>query len=245
MYREHSPPAALSAAVECFWTNSTPEVGPAEHRVMPDGAIDIVFAYEGDEVVSANVVGAMTTALVVPALTTRYAGVRFLPGAAAAVLGIPACEVTDQQVPVTDLWPRINIDDLRGPMALLRGRGWLGGGAPPRDVAAAVAAIRQSRGKLKVSGLGPLLGVSRQQLARRFAETVGVAPKVFARIVRLQAVMRRAQRGAPDWSALAHGLGYADQAHLVNEFHALTGVTPTAWFHTWFQTYKTTTPPSA
>lgn len=233
MYREHFPPPQLADAVECFWTNNTPEVGPAEHRVMPDGAIDIVFGYEGDEVVSANVVGAMTTALVVPALTTRYAGVRFLPGAAAEVLGIAACDVTDRQVPVTDLWPRVNVHDLRDPMALLRARGWVGG-APPRDVAAAVAAIRQSRGTLKLSGLGPSLGVSRQQLARRFAETVGVAPKVFSRIVRLQTVMRRAGRGAPDWSALAHGLGYADQAHLINDFRALTGISPTVWF----QNYK-------
>jgi AraC-like DNA-binding protein len=34
----------------------------------------------------------------------------------------------------------------------------------------------------------------------------------------------------PNWGALAHGLGFADQSHLVNEFRALAGLTPTAWF---------------
>jgi AraC-like DNA-binding protein len=232
MYREHSPPPALSAAVECFWTNSGPE--GAGYRVMPDGAIDIVFAYDGDTVVSVNVVGTMTTAIVVPAGTTRRAGVRFLPGAAAAVLGVAAHALTDQQVPLSDLWPRM---DARDPLTLLLRRGRLD--APPRDIGAAVAAIQQSRGALTLSALGPSLGLSRQQLARRFAEMVGIAPKVFARIVRLQTVMRRARRwasGTPQWSALAYGVGYADHAHLTNEFHALTGLTPTAWF----QTYKRT-----
>jgi hypothetical protein len=87
MYSEYSPPAALAGVVECFWTNTSLV---SAQRVMPDGATDIVLAYDGDEVVSATVVGTMTTALVAP--PGRYAGVRFLPG---AVLGVPASELTD------------------------------------------------------------------------------------------------------------------------------------------------------
>jgi AraC-like DNA-binding protein len=178
---------------------------------MPDGAIDIVLTYDGDDLTSATVVGTMTTALVVPPTTDRYVGVRFLPG---AQLGIPADELTDRRIALGDVW--------RGKVVVR---------PPAPDIAAAVQAIRRSRGTLAIAALGPALGMSRQQLARRFAHAVGVSPKTFARVVRLQTLLRRARATpAPDWSALAHGLGYADQSHLVNDFRALTGLTPTAWF---------------
>jgi AraC-like DNA-binding protein len=221
MYAECLPPAALAASVECFWTQ-TPG-GSAAHRVMPDGAIDIVLTFAGDDLTSATVVGTMTTALVVPPSVERYVGVRFLPGAAPSLLRVAAHELTDRRIALDDVWPNAVARDL--PTLLLR----RGVAAPAPDIAAAVDAIRRSRGVLAVAALGPALGMSRQQLARRFAETIGVTPKTFARIVRFQALMR--QVGAvPNWGALAHGLGFADQSHLVNEFRALAGLTPTAWF---------------
>jgi len=63
---------------------------------------------------------------------------------------------------------------------------------------------------------------------------VGVSPKTFARVVRLGRVIERARAVPADeainWSALALDIGYYDQAHLVDEFKELTGVTPTAWY---------------
>jgi AraC-like DNA-binding protein len=75
--------------------------------------------------------------------------------------------------------------------------------------------------------------VTRQHLARRFSQLVGVSPKTFARVVRLGRVIERVRAmpagGAINWSALALDVGYYDQAHLVDEFRELTGVTPAAW----------------
>lgn len=237
MYVEHAPPAALAGVVECFWSNDTGG-GAAGHRVMPDGAVDIVLTFDGDEVASAKVVGTMTTALVVtPAVATRFAGVRLLPGSAAALFRVDVSELTDRQVPLADVWRGVVCDgvarDTADLPALLQRRAAAAGVATtPRDIAMAVAAIRRSRGQLSVSALGPSLGVSRQQLARRFGQAVGVSPKTFARIVRFQTLVRRARAAcaAPDWSGLAYELGYVDQAHLVNDFRALAGLTPTAWF---------------
>ena len=93
--------------------------------------------------------------------------------------------------------------------------------------------IVDAGGSLGITRLAPALGVTRQHLARRFAQLVGVSPKTFARVVRLGRVVERARAvpvgEAVNWSAIAAELGYYDQAHLVDEFRELAGVTPAAW----------------
>ena len=101
------------------------------------------------------------------------------------------------------------------------------------DVDEAIRRIVDAGGSLGITRLAPALGVTRQHLARRFSQLVGVSPKTFARVVRLGRVIERARAvpaGDPiNWSALAVELGYFDQSHLVDEFRELTGVSPTVW----------------
>jgi AraC-like DNA-binding protein len=57
-----------------------------------------------------------------------------------------------------------------------------------------------------------------------------VLPKTAARLVRFDVVWRRlATHPAARWDAIAADSGYADQAHLIREFHQFTGATPTAF----------------
>lgn len=63
-----------------------------------------------------------------------------------------------------------------------------------------------------------------------FVREVGTTPKSFVRIRRFQSAlagMRR--RGRFDWCALAAAAGYSDQAHLIRDFKAFTGLTPAAY----------------
>ena len=76
-----------------------------------------------------------------------------------------------------------------------------------------------------------------------FNRAVGVPPKVFhwmrrccdaARLIR-RTCGEPARRAAEwtvarcNWSAIGAEAGYADQAHFIREFRALTGVTPVAY----------------
>jgi AraC-like DNA-binding protein len=253
-YREYAPSEGLRPFVDCFWTrdvgsrpasNATPHV----HRVLPDGCIDVVltFADRGDVPQSALVVGTMTRALVIESTDTRecFVGVRFRPAKASAFLEVPASEVTDLRVSLHDIWPDANAvrDALTAdPNAMARVRALervLTARLRPdatraaADVDEAVRRIVDAGGSLGITRLAPALGVTRQHLARRFAELVGVSPKTFARVVRLGRVVERVRAfpaGAPiSWSTLAIELGYYDQSHLVDEFREMTGTTPTAW----------------
>ena len=68
--------------------------------VVPDGCVDLVWL--GSE--GLKVVGADTGPHVVEPLGSSAAGIRLRPGAAGAVLGLPASEVRDQQVDLSLVW---------------------------------------------------------------------------------------------------------------------------------------------
>jgi AraC-like DNA-binding protein len=69
---------------------------------------------------------------------------------------------------------------------------------------------------------------------------VGLAPKQAARVVRFQRAARLlvpwagdAAPAAPSIAEVAAACGYADHAHLVREFRALAGCTPSEFLAEW------------
>jgi AraC-like DNA-binding protein len=122
--------------------------------------------------------------------------------------------------------------------AVLAAAGALSRGVRVGEVAAAGALGRGVRVG-EVAGAGGLgrgvrvgevaadLGLLPRTLRRRFTAAVGLTPKRFARVQRMQRLVRDldGQRDA-DWAALAAWHGYADQSHLADEFRELAGVTP-------------------
>src|SRR4029453_2760924 len=87
--------------------------------------------------------------------------------------------------------------------------------------------ISETQGRLRVRTLARSVGVSERQLERLFRERTGLGPKEMARVARLRSVLAHlASEGRAEWADLANAFGYADQAHLIHEFQALTGKSP-------------------
>ena len=71
-------------------------------------------------------------------------------------------------------------------------------------------------------------GLSARQFERRFRHEIGVAPKLYSRIVRFEAALRsKSATPARRWADIAHALGYHDQMHMVHDFNRLAGDSPT------------------
>ena len=251
-YTEHAPPPDLAPYVNCFWTSLTVETDASrprtEHRVLPDGCVDIVIGFrDGTEVTNAVGVGSMTRPLVITGDRVRlYIGVRFSPGSAFAAFGIPAAELTDDNVEYARLArdaesdldalsaESTNDDRLHAVVRLIQRR-LAGRPVVPASVRAAVRRVATTHGNLRVAHLASEIGITRQQLARQFATHVGVTPKTFARVMRAQTALARADAARAayprivDWSGIAYELGYYDQPHFIDDFKALTGVTPSTW----------------
>jgi AraC-like DNA-binding protein len=88
-----------------------------------------------------------------------------------------------------------------------------------------IEAVFESRGAIAVTQLAARAGATARTLGRLFERHVGLSPKRFARIVRVQAALRALPRQGT-WTPLALELGYHDQAHFIHEVRALFGTTP-------------------
>lgn len=81
------------------WTLSVPE--GSVHPVLPDGCMDLLWI-GGRLLVAGPDTHAGTSAV---GTGGQYAGIRFAPGTAPALLGVPAHELRDRRVDLADLWP--------------------------------------------------------------------------------------------------------------------------------------------
>jgi AraC-like DNA-binding protein len=100
--------------------------------------------------------------------------------------------------------------------------------APSRRVDAAVGTILESGGRVSIDALVSSAGTSLRQLERQFRENVGLTPKTFSRIVRLQAALRRLRHGRA-LTDVALACGFYDQSHMTRDFRELASMSPGAW----------------
>jgi AraC-like DNA-binding protein len=96
------------------------------------------------------------------------------------------------------------------------------------EVAWAWQRLVTTGGAAPIGRIANEVGWSHKHLIARFRQQVGLAPKTAARLVRFGGVWRRLGERRPlDWGQIAADAGYADQAHLIRDFHQFTGTTPT------------------
>lgn len=87
--------------------------------------------------------------------------------------------------------------------------------------------IRQSKGQLAIPSLAERLYISQRQLERLYKTHVGISPKKYARLLRVEqariAIKRDPMSSATD---IGNATGFYDQAHFIREFKAIIGMTP-------------------
>ncbi|MFF8945092.1 helix-turn-helix domain-containing protein [Streptomyces sp. NPDC014864] len=213
-------PSRLAGAV--VWTN-VPAAGALP--VLPDGCMDLLWS-EGRLLVA----GPDTRAHDPGDTPARWVGVRFFPGTAPALLGVPAHELRDRRVELADLWPAAVVRRLGGridaapdPAAALEEVAlWRAAEADPPDplTARIVAALDAGR---PVAATADELGLGVRQLHRRSRDAFGYGPKTLARVLRLQRVLASARTGVP-LAETALRAGFADQAHLARDVRELAGM---------------------
>jgi AraC-like DNA-binding protein len=237
-FRERRPSAAAASHLSSVWVQSVaPGAAPYRHRTVPHGSVELAVAL-GE---TPRVVGPRTgPEIATLAPGTTVVGVRFRPGAAPSVLGVPASELVDLEAGAEELLGRsaVAIGDAAAAAASPDAAAALleraivesvaGAPAPDPIVAGAVRGLLPS-GASEVGSLTSSLFISDRQLRRRMTAAIGLAPKAVQRILRFQGFLALAHaRGPADTplALLAADAGYADQAHLTRESLRLAGVSP-------------------
>jgi len=191
--------------------------------VLPDGYADVIVSGEGHCVVVGPTTVPTSVAL---APGARLRGVRLQSAAISAVFGCPAAELTGATVDLADVVTR-GADELAGDI-------WAG--RVPALISAATLDLRTVRAVALLQGIEPVLvadvatevGLSTRQLLRLLTTHTGLGPKSLQRVARLQRFLAGVTCSRPDvtLASLAAEAGYADQAHLNHDVHALAGTTP-------------------
>jgi AraC-like DNA-binding protein len=244
-YREWRPAPGLDGLLACTWAGRFGDDGtPYTDTVLPDACMDLIW--DGERLF---VAGPDTG----PAPITRrpggiFAGLRFRPGLAPTVLGVPAVALLDQRVDAADVWGEPGSGEvkdrlhrtttLREAAAVLEQAviDRLPAATPADRLVVSTVSALQARaaaggGGSTVADLSERLGVSERQLHRRCTAAVGYGPKVLDRVLRFRRFLNLlrtpgAGPSAGGLAGLAAAAGYADQSHLTRECARLAGTTP-------------------
>lgn len=99
-----------------------------------------------------------------------------------------------------------------------------------RLIPASLKRLREGKGHLPIPELAGEFSISQRQLERLYQNQVGVSPKQYSRLLRVEAarlVLKQANQSSS--ADLAAKLGFYDQPHFIREFSAVVGMTPYAY----------------
>lgn len=251
--KEYDPSPRLGAYVELFWfgqfnLNQAPWLS---QRVIPNGYIELIIhltdshceLLQGRDYESSpdyTLIGLFTEPYDVHfRKRVRVFGIRFKPEGLYHVFGMPASEIHAAFADMENFTgrnfrefsSRIRDADSIGEMIMLSEKYLLGNVTNSRSdlyyLNRAAEIIRRKKGLISMEELAGKAYISARQLEREFRQKVGISPKNYMRIARLNEVNRIISQGRRVLlTDVSYACGYSDQAHFIRDFKHFTGESP-------------------
>jgi AraC-like DNA-binding protein len=240
-YHEYSPDTRLTPWVKNYWSASGFASREVTSKVFPDGCTDIIFKFDRTAGTSyADLFGTMTTFIEVDyPKSTQMFGIRFKPAGITAFTRVPVEELTDRSVElslvetlfdksfyealpekqsVAEIVAHTNSCLINQLSCLYHSN---------RQIIRAVDLISLAKGQLSLAAVASDVCLCQRHFERKFKSSVGVSPKMFAKIVRFKHVLQCMQKYPhKDLLTIAVESGYYDHTHLIKDFKLLSGDTP-------------------
>lgn len=245
-YKEYLPSRSLTPYVACYWTidirASDREI---EHRVIPDGCLDIIFDLRPSSVSRAAFITGLMPSYEVMRLTGNRSlfGIRFYLETAHRILKHPASSFAGERVWLEEVWGREaglwseQLLDAGGsadrmiPVVETKLKGLLvaadGADMLEPAVYSGMEYMYAERGNLSVTALADKLSYSERHVRRMFRQALGTGPKELLHIVKFQCMLQHVVRVSPSrFADVAAQHGYYDQSHLNRSFRRYYGLPP-------------------
>lgn len=137
--------------------------------------------------------------------------------------------LTDAHVPLKDVSPRLNremgsLESISDLFQTLKRIDWRRATSESDPIIEQAARVLEDQPSTSIKSLR--VSWSERHFRRRFYEDVGLAPKRFARTMRLAIALNLNSYSTPNLAALAAHAGYADQAHFCRDARAISGLMP-------------------
>lgn len=246
------PSRALRPYVQSYWyfRRDTPLLAYQEEFMHPRGGFGLVFNFggslrlDGQTVAEPLFLDGTTTISRKMGFLGRVdlMGIRFHEGGAYPVLGLPLAELCNE-ICLPDALDRPNplclyaqlheTESLPTRIRLLET--WLMqrlslGKERNALIPASLMLLRERAGHMPIPQLARAFAISQRQLERLYQDQVGISPKQYAQLLRVETARLALKRMREQTTAyLAAELGFYDQSHFIREFSAVVGLTPYAY----------------
>jgi AraC-like DNA-binding protein len=246
-YREHPVPAGLRRHLRCVWRLREPRPAGASQTIYPDGHCELIVhlkapprcwdARNGWHQQAATLFAAQRVTAVRLEVTRPLdcVGLRLTPAASNLLSARGLQESRDRVVDLAGV-DRALSNSLRAAVRAFAGgddaRLWrfmerrVDSATLDERIETAVERFIATAGKARIDATASSAGMSMRGFQIRFRQCVGLTPKEFARLMRLQATLRALDGSDTRISELAADTGFADQAHATRELRLATGLTP-------------------
>lgn len=247
-YFERPPPPSLARHVQCLWHLRDPQPSGGTQTIYPDGRCELIvhvgtpfrrytlaqgWRTQRPHLFAAQHVSAIRLEA---AGAVDCVGVRLTAAASAAIAGARLPSLADDIVELESLdadfasafasaaCASSASADAHGLWELLANR--VGTMRLDPRIEAGIAALDAVDGRTTVQALARQLGMGVRSFQACFLASVGLPPKEYARVRRLQATLRQLDATPASLADVAADVGFADQAHATRELRNLTGLTP-------------------
>lgn len=255
IYRVFHPAPALCHIVDYYWyVCAGPDEIPQQQHFYTPLMQALVFTFNNDKIEHklphrtftldkpAYLFGLGTGPCVVTSVSVHCLGVKFKPLGIARITGINMEHLSDQIIAMDDIWCNeleLLWDQMQSMPSLENTINVLENFLLDKyrsvtidhkiDCAhSAVGLITHTKGNIDIKTLQDQTCTSRKTLERAIVHNLGIAPKLYARIVRFNAAKSKLDSLLTDENitSIALDFGFYDSSHFIAEFKTFSGLTP-------------------
>jgi AraC-like DNA-binding protein len=252
-YQTFQPSSDFESIISCYWTLEVPaESNPQRQRIIPDGTIEMAFILgddikryiSGDEFIiqpRAMVLGqTIEPFFIEPTGYVNTFAIRFYPYGFANFVATPLKDLINKETPLELLFGEKTAKDLEIKMieatnsnerieiieTFLINR--LNEKSTINNIVkTTIDVLLATNGSASISKILKEDLSKRRQLERNFIKQIGVSPKQFGKVIRLQTALKLLlNKKKENLTEIAYESEYFDQAHFIKDFKAFTGINP-------------------